>query len=101
MISLIKIISVAAARPNFIKIAPLNKVFYSSHSHRVNHKICHTGQHFDEKMSKVLFNGLNLPEPDFYLGVGSGSHAVQTARIMIEFEKVVMKSKLLSGKKIY
>ena len=87
-----KIISVVGARPNFIKIAPLNKEF-SKYSHRVNHKICHTGQHFDEKMSKVFFNDLNLPEPDFYLGVGSGSHAVQTAKIMIEFEKILLDEK--------
>ena len=87
-----KIISVAGARPNFIKIAPLNKEF-SRYSSRVKHKITHTGQHFDEKMSKVFFNDLNLPEPDFYLGVGSGSHAVQTAKIMIEFEKVLLDEK--------
>ena len=87
-----KIISVAGARPNFIKIAPLNKEF-SRYSSRVKHKITHTGQHFDEKMSKVFFNDLNLSEPDFYLGVGSGSHAVQTAKIMIEFEKVLLDEK--------
>jgi len=87
-----KIISIVGARPNFMKVAPLNKEF-SKYSHRVNHKICHTGQHFDEKMSKVFFNDLNLPEPDFYLGVGSGSHAVQTAKIMIEFEKVLLDEK--------
>ena len=89
---MIKIITVAGARPNFIKIAPLNKEF-SRYSSRVKHKITHTGQHFDEKMSKVFFNDLNLPEPDFYLGVGSGSHAVQTAKIMIEFEKVLLDEK--------
>ena len=87
-----KIISIVGARPNFIKIAPLNKEF-SRYSDRVNHKICHTGQHFDEKMSKVFFNDLNLPEPDFFLGVGSGSHAVQTARIMIEFERILLDEK--------
>jgi UDP-N-acetylglucosamine 2-epimerase (non-hydrolysing) len=92
MTSLMKIISVAGARPNFIKIAPLNKEF-SKYSHRVNHKICHTGQHFDEKMSKVFFDDLNLPKPDFYLGVGSSSHAVQTAQIMIEFEKILLDEK--------
>jgi len=92
MTSLMKIISVAGTRPNFIKIAPLNKEF-SRYSRRVNHKICHTGQHFDEKMSKVFFSELNLPKPDFYLGVGGGSHAVQTARIMVEFEKVLLVEK--------
>ena len=87
-----KIFSVVGARPNFIKIAPLNKEF-SRYSQRVNHKVIHTGQHFDEKMSKVFFNDLNLSEPDFYLGVGSGSHAVQTAKIMIEFEKILLDEK--------
>ena len=57
------------------------------------HKICHTGQHYDEKMSKIFFEDLELPTPDFYLGVGSGSHAEQTAKVMIEFEKVLLKEK--------
>ena len=78
------IITIAGARPNFIKIAPLCKEFAKQENH-INHKICHTGQHFDKKMSEVFFMELNLPKPDFYLGVGSGSHSVQTARIMIEF----------------
>ncbi|MCO6474660.1 MAG: UDP-N-acetylglucosamine 2-epimerase (non-hydrolyzing) [Melioribacteraceae bacterium] len=57
----------------------------------VNHLICHTGQHYDEKMSKIFFDDLELPKPNYYLGVGGGSHAEQTARIMIEFEKVLIK----------
>ncbi len=88
----IKIISVVGARPNFMKIAPLHRVFLK-HRGRVNHLICHTGQHYDERMSKIFFKDLELPEPDFYLGAGSGSHAEQTARIMIEFEKIVLKEK--------
>ena len=59
----------------------------------ISHLICHTGQHYDEKMSKVFFEELELPKPDFYLGVGGGSHAEQTARIMIEFEKVLLAEK--------
>ena len=55
--------------------------------------ICHTGQHYDEKMSKLFFADLEMPHPDFYLGVGSGSHAEQTAKIMIEFEKVLLAEK--------
>jgi UDP-N-acetylglucosamine 2-epimerase (non-hydrolysing) len=66
---------------------------FSRYGHQITNKICHTGQHFDEKMSKVFFNDLNLPESDFYLAVGSGSHAVQTAKIMIEFEKVLLDEK--------
>lgn len=88
-----KIISVVGARPNFMKVAPIHKEFQTiinSHSSQVSHKICHTGQHYDEKMSDVFFRELELPKPDFYLGVGSGSHAEQTARVMIEFEKVLL-----------
>ena len=87
-----KVISVVGARPNFIKIAPIHKAF-QKYRNKVTHKICHTGQHFDQNMSRVFFENLQLPKPDFYLGVGGGSHAEQTARIMIEFEKVLEKEK--------
>lgn len=88
-----KIISVVGARPNFMKVAPLYIEFQKLNNSNVNHLICHTGQHYDEKMSKLFFEELELPQPDYYLGVGSGSHAEQTARIMIEFEKVLIKEK--------
>ena len=84
-----KIISLVGARPNFIKIAPLHKIF-KTFSKEITHKICHTGQHFDENMSKIFFDELDLPKPDFYLGIGGGTHTEQTARIMIEFEKVLL-----------
>jgi UDP-N-acetylglucosamine 2-epimerase (non-hydrolysing) len=87
-----KIISVVGARPNFIKAAPIHKAF-SKYSDSFTHLLCHTGQHYDEKMSKVFFEDLELPHPHFYLGVGSGSHAEQTARVMIEFEKVAAKER--------
>jgi len=87
-----KIISIVGARPNFIKIAPFYKVFIKYNS-QVNHLICHTGQHFDKQMSKIFFDELELPVPDFYLGVGGGTHAGQTARIMTEFEKVLLSEK--------
>ena len=83
-----KIITVAGARPNFIKIAPLHRAF-RNRSGKFNNLICHTGQHFDKNMSKIFFEELEMPEPDFYLGMGSGTHADQTARIMIEFEKIL------------
>ncbi|MCP4148717.1 MAG: UDP-N-acetylglucosamine 2-epimerase (non-hydrolyzing) [bacterium] len=85
-----KIISVVGARPNFMKVAPLHKAF-RRYSDRITHLICHTGQHYDKKMSKVFFEDLELPHPDFYLGVGSGSHAQQTAKVMVEFEKILLK----------
>ncbi len=87
-----KIISVVGARPNFMKVAPLHKAF-KKYSDSVVHLICHTGQHYDEKMSKVFFDDLELPKPHFYLGIGSGSHAEQTARVMIEFEKILIEEK--------
>jgi UDP-N-acetylglucosamine 2-epimerase (non-hydrolysing) len=89
-----KIISVVGARPNFIKMAPINKAFQkylvNNPALSIGHKICHTGQHYDAKMSDIFFDDLELPQPDYYLGAGSGSHAEQTAKIMIEFEKVLL-----------
>jgi UDP-N-acetylglucosamine 2-epimerase (non-hydrolysing) len=87
-----KIISVVGARPNFMKVAPVHRAF-RLYKDKAEHLICHTGQHYDEKMSKIFFEDLGLPHPDFYLGVGSGSHAEQTAKVMIEFEKTLLKEK--------
>ncbi len=80
------------ARPNFMKVAPVHRAFLK-YKDKLNHLICHTGQHYDEKMSKVFFEDLEMPHPDFYLGVGSGSHAEQTAKVMIEFEKILLAEK--------
>lgn len=87
-----KIISVVGARPNFMKMAPLHKEF-SKHKKKVVHKIVHTGQHYDKHLSEIFFNQLGLPKPHINLGVGSGSHAVQTAETMVKFEKTVLKEK--------
>jgi len=87
-----KVISVVGARPNFMKIAPIHFEF-SKYKDKIHHLICHTGQHYDEKMSKVFFDELGLPSPDFYLGIGSGSHAVQTAGVMVAFEKILLDEK--------
>lgn len=82
-----KILSVVGARPNFVKIAPLAKTF----SERgFTHVLVHTGQHYDYEMSKVFFSDLDLPEPDRHLGVGSGTHAVQTGKIMAAMEKALL-----------
>ena len=87
-----KIISVVGARPNFMKLAPI--VFeLKKHRDKFIHKIVHTGQHYDYNLSKIFFKDLELPKPDIFLGVGSSSHADQTAKIMLEFEKVVLKEK--------
>lgn len=79
------IILVVGARPNFMKIAPI----YSELSERGEELILlHTGQHYDDNMSRVFFEDLGMPKPDIYLGIGSGSHAYQTATVMVEFEKI-------------
>ena len=75
-----------------MKLAPI--VFeLKKHRDKIIHKIVHTGQHYDYNLSKIFFKDLDLPKPDIYLGVGSSSHAKQTAKIMQEFEKVVVREK--------
>jgi UDP-N-acetylglucosamine 2-epimerase (non-hydrolysing) len=83
-----KIISVVGARPNFMKAAPLHRAF-QARGEAFESLIVHTGQHYDEQMSDVFFEQLELPRPDRYLSVGSASHAQQTARVMTAFEEVV------------
>lgn len=87
-----KIILVAGARPNFMKIAPLIREF-KKHKNKFSISLVHTGQHYDFEMSGLFFQNLNIPRPDIYLKVGSHSHAVQTARIMSAFEKVALDEK--------
>jgi UDP-N-acetylglucosamine 2-epimerase (non-hydrolysing) len=82
-----KILAVAAARPNFMKIAPL--MWEMRRRPGVDVCLVHTGQHYDERMSALFFEELNIPRPDLNLEVGSGSHAVQTAEVMKRFEPVV------------
>ncbi|MDH3590234.1 MAG: UDP-N-acetylglucosamine 2-epimerase (non-hydrolyzing) [Planctomycetota bacterium] len=85
-----KILNVVGARPNFMKMAPLVRCL---EERGITQKLIHTGQHYDDNMSKVFFEDLGMPAPDIYMGVGSGSHAEQTARVMIEFEKVCLEEK--------
>jgi UDP-N-acetylglucosamine 2-epimerase (non-hydrolysing) len=97
-----KIMIVVGARPNFMKAAPLLSAirsFDERHAQRnglnevqktVSHVLVHTGQHYDEAMSGSFFTDLGIPKPDVYLGVGSGSHAAQTAEIMKKFEEVLL-----------
>ena len=84
----IRIICVCGARPNFIKIAPIMRAFKENGN--FDALLVHTGQHYDENMSKLFFDELGIPRPDINLEVGSASHAVQTAEIMKRFEPVVL-----------
>ncbi|MBX2829868.1 MAG: UDP-N-acetylglucosamine 2-epimerase (non-hydrolyzing) [Rhodospirillales bacterium] len=77
---------VVGARPNFMKVAPLWHELKKATE--IVPVLIHTGQHYSENMSQAILNDLNLPEPDFHLGVGGGSHAQQTARIMLAYENV-------------
>ncbi|MFQ5429240.1 MAG: non-hydrolyzing UDP-N-acetylglucosamine 2-epimerase [Phycisphaerae bacterium] len=81
-----KILTVVGARPQFIKAAPVSRAVRRRH-HEV---LVHTGQHYDYEMSRVFFEGLDIPEPDHELGVGSASHAEQTARMLTELEGVLL-----------
>jgi len=83
-----KIICVCGARPNFMKIAPIVKAFAKHGGYEP--LIVHTGQHYDENMSKLFFDDLEIPKPGIDLEVGSASHAIQTAEIMKRFEPVVL-----------
>jgi UDP-N-acetylglucosamine 2-epimerase (non-hydrolysing) len=93
----VKIISVVGARPNFMKIAPFIRAIEENNNlftdEKIEHILVHTGQHYDNRMSKLFFEQLNIPEPNINLGVGSGTHAEQVGKTMIEFEKVLKKEK--------
>ena len=84
------VILVVGARPNFMKIAPIHAELERRGIAQI---LLHTGQHYDENMSKVFFDDLGMPQPDIYLGIGSGSHATQTAKVMVEFENVCKEHK--------
>lgn len=89
---LLKIINVVGARPNFMKIAPVMAEMRRRADH-IHPILVHTGQHYDEAMSDSFFTDLDIPRPDINLEVGSASHAEQTARIMLAFEKVLLEQK--------
>ncbi|MBF0289975.1 MAG: UDP-N-acetylglucosamine 2-epimerase (non-hydrolyzing) [SAR324 cluster bacterium] len=86
-----KVLNVVGARPNFMKVAPLHAALQAHGAFQS--MIVHTGQHYDEKMSDIFFRQLELPQPDVYLGIGGGSHAEQTGKIMMAFEKIVLEGK--------
>lgn len=91
-----KIISVVGARPNFMKIAPFIHTIEHHNQNsleKIEHHLVHTGQHYDDRMSKTFFESLNIPSADINLEIGSGSHAEQVAYTMIAFEKVLLKEK--------
>lgn len=88
-----KLLLVAGARPNFMKVAPIWRALEKRRAPGLAVLLVHTGQHYDPEMSDEFFRDLRLPEPHVYLGVGSGTHAQQTARIMVAFEEVCLRQR--------
>ncbi|HEV2912823.1 MAG TPA: UDP-N-acetylglucosamine 2-epimerase (non-hydrolyzing) [Pyrinomonadaceae bacterium] len=89
---MLKVLNVVGARPNFMKVAPIVEEMKRREGEFMP-LLLHTGQHYDEGMSDAFFRDLRLPVPDVYLGVGSGSHAAQTASVMQAFEPVVLRER--------
>jgi UDP-N-acetylglucosamine 2-epimerase (non-hydrolysing) len=95
----VKIITIVGARPNFMKAAPIIAAIrdynerLAAAQFSIRNVLVHTGQHYDEAMSERFFADLNIPKPDVHLGVGSGSHASQTAEIMKRFEEVLLRER--------
>ena len=87
-----KIFLIAAARPNFMKVAPLWRAM-AARPDSLEPVLIHTGQHYDKNMSDVFFEDLGLPAPNVHLGVGGGSHAEQTAGVMVKFEQLCLAEK--------
>ena len=89
---MLKVFNVVGARPNFMKVAPIVAAIKKRPADFLT-VVVHTGQHYDASMSDAFFLDLDLPQPDIHLGVGSGSHAAQTAAVMERFEPVVLREK--------
>jgi UDP-N-acetylglucosamine 2-epimerase (non-hydrolysing) len=91
-----KIVSVVGARPNFMKIAPFIRAIEAHNQNggvKIEHVLVHTGQHYDDKMSRAFFEALGIPNADINLGIGSGTHAEQVGQTMMAFEKVLWQEK--------
>lgn len=90
---MIKIIAIIGARPQIIKAAAISRAVKNAYAGQIKEVIIHTGQHYDDNMSKVFFQELGIPLPDYYLGVGSNSHGRQTALMIEGIEKILLDEK--------
>ncbi len=90
---MIKIVTIIGARPQIIKAAALSRAIKENFSNEINEVIVHTGQHYDENMSQVFFDELGIPTPNYNLGVGSGSHGLQTSKMIEGIEEILINEK--------
>ncbi len=90
---MIKLLTIVGARPQFIKAAALSRAIKQGYSDQVKEVILHTGQHYDDSMSDIFFRDMQIPLPDYNLKIGSGSHGVQTGKMMEGIEKVILEEK--------
>jgi UDP-GlcNAc3NAcA epimerase len=90
---MLKLLTIIGARPQIIKAAALSRAIQNSYSEKITEIIVHTGQHYDENMSQVFFDELNIPQPNYNLNVGSGSHGKQTASMIEGIEEILLKEK--------
>lgn len=90
---MIKIVTIIGARPQIIKAAALSRAIKNHFSDKIKEVIVHTGQHYDENMSQIFFDELGIPAPDYNLGVGSGAHGAQTAKMIDGIEDILLKEK--------
>jgi UDP-GlcNAc3NAcA epimerase len=90
---MIKLVTIIGARPQIIKAAALSRAIKNNFSNQISEIIVHTGQHYDENMSQVFFDELGIPKPNYNLQVGSGSHGLQTANMIIKIEEILLHEK--------
>lgn len=90
---MLKIVTIIGARPQIIKAAAISRAIATGFQNEIREVIVHTGQHYDNNMSQVFFDELGIPRPDYNLGVGSGSHGVQTARMIEGIERILLGEK--------
>jgi UDP-GlcNAc3NAcA epimerase len=91
---MIKLLTIIGARPQIIKAAALSRAIKNFYADKINEKILHTGQHYDDNMSQVFFDELAIPKPDYNLNVGSGLHGEQTAKMITGIEKILLSEKI-------
>jgi UDP-GlcNAc3NAcA epimerase len=90
---MLKLLTIIGARPQIIKAAALSRAIKNNYSTKIKEVIVHTGQHYDENMSQVFFDELDIPHPDYNLNTGSGTHGTQTAAMIIGIEEILLKEK--------